>query len=166
MPVQLLTKDFSKMNYSSARVALMEGMRFFGGRRNWLALGFYQPCYELFMEEMVEAGEIEAPGFYENKTAWCRARWIGPGRGWVDQMKEAQAAELRMSIFISSLEDECAEQGKDWEELLEQIAEENARLKELNLTRARVGKSLQTKAPADTGGDAPEEVPEEEEVPA
>jgi len=169
MPRELLMKDFSNMNYSSARVALMEGMRFFNGRRNWLALGFYQPCYELFMEEMVEAGEIEAPGFYENKAAWCRARWIGPGRGWVDQMKEAQAAELRMDIFISSLEDECAEQGKDWEELLEQIAEENARFKELGLTRNQVVKTLRPKGATDAEYAKPGETADEsgaDEVPA
>jgi capsid protein len=111
---------------------------------------------------MVEAGEIEAPGFYENKAAWCRARWIGPGRGWVDQLKEAQAAELRMDIFISSLEDECAEQGKDWEELLEQIAEENARFKELNLTRNQVVKTLQPKGATDTGRITPEETAAED----
>jgi lambda family phage portal protein len=160
MPYELLLKDFSKTNYSSARAALIEAWRFFTGRRNWLALGFYQPVYELFMEEMVEAGEIEAPGFYENKTAWCRARWIGPGRGWIDPLKEAQAAELRMDVFVSSLEDECAEQGKDWEELLEQIAEEETRLKELKLTRNRVVKTLQPKGATDTGTITPEEHPE------
>lgn len=31
---------------------------------------------------------------------------------------------------------ECGEQGKDWEELLEQIAEENTRFKDLGLTRS------------------------------
>lgn len=138
MPYELLMKDFSKTNYSSARAALLEAWRFFQGRRNWLALSFYQAAYELWLEEMVNAGEIEAPGFYENKAAYCRARWIGPGRGWVDPLKEAQAADMRMKIFVSTLEDECAEQGKDWEEVLEQFAEEEARLSELKLTRAQV----------------------------
>lgn len=157
LPYELLMKDFSKTNYSSARAALTEAWRFFNGRREWLARGFYQPCYELFMEEMVESGAIEAPGFYENKAAWCRARWIGPGRGWIDQLKEAQAAELRMDIFVSSLEDECAEQGKDWEELLEQVAEEEARFKELNLTRNHVVKTLQPRGATDTGYSKPVE---------
>lgn len=157
MPYELLLKDFSKTNYSSARAALLEAYRFFYGRRNWLALQFYQPVYELFMEEMVNAGEIEAPDFYENHAAWCRARWIGPGRGWVDPLKEAQAAELRMDIFVSTLEDECAEQGKDWEEVLEQVAEEDARLKELDITRDRVQKSLQPKGATDTAQQRPVE---------
>lgn len=154
MPYELLMKDFSKTNYSSARAALLEAWRFFIGRRNWLAQTFYQAAYELWLEEMVQRGEIEAPDFYENKAAYCRARWIGPGRGWVDPYKEAQAAQLRMDIFVSSLEDECAEQGKDWEEVLEQVAEENARLREFGLTRAQVQKAVQSQgdgARDDTG---------------
>lgn len=147
MPYELLLKDFSKTNYSSARAALLEAWRFFVGRRYWLALQFYQPCYELFLEEMVNAGEIEAPTFYEKKSAWCRARWIGPGRGWVDPMKEAEAAEKRMDILVSTLEEECAEQGKDWEELLEQVAEENDRLKELKIDRSSVAKAMGPKPP-------------------
>jgi lambda family phage portal protein len=158
LPYELLMKDFSKTNYSSARAALLEAWRFFIGRRNWLGLMFYQPVYELWLEEMVNAGEIEAPGFYENRIAYCRARWIGPGRGWIDPLKEAQAAELRMDIRVSTLEDECAEQGKDWEEVLEQIAEEEGRMKELGVER-RVPTSIQPKGATDPnaseGGDEP-----------
>lgn len=149
IPYELLMKDFSKTNYSSARASLLEAWRFFIGRRNWLGLGFYQPCYELFLEEMVNAGKIEAPDFYANRAAWCRARWIGPGRGWVDPLKEAQAAELRMGIRVSTLEEECAEQGKDWEEVLEQFAEEEKKFKELNLERTAVNKALQPKGSPD-----------------
>lgn len=155
MPYELLLKDFSKTNYSSARAALLEAWRFFNGRRNWLALNFYQPVYDLWFEEMVDAGKIDAPGFYDNRDAWTRARWIGPGRGWVDPLKEAQAAELRMDIMVSTLEDECAEQGKDWEEVLEQRAEEQARLKKLGLDQVAVMKSLQPKGATDAGTKAP-----------
>ena len=74
----------------------------------------------------MNAGEIDAPDFYENKRAYSRSRWIGPGRGWVDPVKEAQAARLRREGRLSSLEQECAEQGQDWEDILEQVALENA----------------------------------------
>ncbi len=148
IPYELLLKDFSKTNYSSARAALLEAWRFFTGRRNWLSLQFYQPVYELFLEEMASARKIDLPlaDFYANRTAWSSARWIGPGRGWVDPLKEAEAAQLRMGIFVSTLEDECAEQGKDWEEVLEQIAEEESRLKELGLTRQQVQKAASSQA--------------------
>jgi lambda family phage portal protein len=133
IPYETLMKDFSKTNYSSARASLLEAWRFFTGRRNIMGLQFYQPVYELWLEEMVNAGKIEAPKFYENRAAWCRATWIGPGRGWVDPMKEAEAAGVRLMNGLSSYQDECAEQGKDWEDQLEQIAEERDRLKSLKL---------------------------------
>jgi lambda family phage portal protein len=156
IPYELLMKDFSKTNYSSARASLLEAWRFFIGRRNWLGLGFYQPVYELWLEEMVNAGEIEAPNYYENRAAYCRARWIGPGRGWVDPLKEAQAAELRMDIGVSTLENECAEQGLDWEEVLEQMAEERERMLELNLP-LRTPQGMKSKP---TPAEPPEEIAE------
>lgn len=39
-----------------------------------------------------------------------------------------------MDIGLSTLEAECASQGLDWEEVLEQRAREKAKLKELGLT--------------------------------
>jgi lambda family phage portal protein len=133
LPYELLLKDFSKTNYSSARAALLEAWRFFLGRRNWLTTYWASPVYTLWLEEAVNRGLIEAPGFYENRTSYCRAKWIGAGRGWIDPVKEAQAAQLRMDAMVSTLEDECAEQGKDWEEILEQRAREQQRIRELGI---------------------------------
>ncbi len=134
LPFELLMKDFSKTNYSSARAALMEAWRFFMGRRSWLATYWAKPVYELWLEEAVNKGFIEAPGFYENKALWCRCKWIGPGRGWIDPVKEAKASKIRLEIGLSTLEDECATQGLDWEEVLEQRAREQTKMQELGLS--------------------------------
>jgi lambda family phage portal protein len=133
MPYELLLKDFSKTNYSSARAALLEAWRFFRGRRKWLATYWCQPAFELWLEEEVMEGRIEAPDFYEKRALYCRTKWIGDGRGWVDPYKEAQAAGERLRLGLSTLEDECAEQGQDWEEVLAQRAREEKRAKQLNL---------------------------------
>ena len=76
-------------------------------------------------------GLVDAPDFYENRYAYTRCKWIGPGRGWVDPVKEAQACQIRMDIGLSTLEAECAGQGLDWEEVLEQRAREKERMKKL-----------------------------------
>lgn len=124
VPRELLLKDFTKSNYSAARAAMGEAWRFFLGRRAWLSDNWAQPVYELWLEEAVMRGEIEAPNFYQNKEAYCAAKWIGPGRGYVDVVKEGKGAELRMDIGLSTQQDECAEQGKDWEEVQDQRASE------------------------------------------
>lgn len=133
LPYELIMKDFSKTNYSSARAALMEAWRFFAGRRKWLTQYWCQPAYELWFEEAVARGDIEAPDFDANRQYYTRCEWIGDGRGFIDPKKEAEAAEKRIQIGISSLAKECAEQGSDWEEVMEQRAVEADRAKQLGL---------------------------------
>ena len=134
IPYELLMKDFSRTNYSSARAAMNEAWRFFRGRRQWIATYWARPVYELWLEEAVNLGIIEAPDFYQNKAAYCCCRWIGPGRGYVDVTREADASETRMRNNMSTLEDECAEQGRDWEETLEQRGTEIKRAMDMERT--------------------------------
>ena len=47
LPYELLLKDFSKSNYSSARAALLEAWRYFHGRRRWLSDYWLRAIYEL-----------------------------------------------------------------------------------------------------------------------
>ncbi|MCW5648358.1 MAG: phage portal protein [Ramlibacter sp.] len=137
MPYELLLKDFSKSNYSSARAALLEAWRFFNGRRRWLTDYWLKPIYELWLEEAVNAGEVDAPDFYANRYAYTRCRFIFGGRGWVDPVKEATAAALRIDTGLSTLEQECAEQGLDYEEVLDQQQLEARMRSERGLTSAR-----------------------------
>jgi lambda family phage portal protein len=120
IPYELLVKDFSKTNYSSARASLLEAWRYFNGRRRWLVDYWLKPIYDLWLEEAVNAGDVEAPDFYTNRYAYTRCRFIFGGKGWVDPVKEAQAAVLRVAAGVSTLEQECAEQGLDYEEVLDQ----------------------------------------------
>ena len=120
LPYELLLKDFSKTNYSSARAALLEAWRYFLSRRRWIKEQWLDPIYELWAEEAVNTQRIDAPNFYENKFAYLNNRWIMSGRGWVDPVKEAKGAELRMALGISTQQDECGEQGKDYQETQDQ----------------------------------------------
>ena len=153
IPYELLLKDFSRTNYSSARAALLEAWRYFHGRRRWLTDYWLRPIFELWLEEAINAGRIEAPDFYGNRYAYTRCRFIFSGRGWVDPVKEATAAALRIEKGLSTMEAECAEQGLDWEEVLEQQAYEANRRAELGLP------PLQPSAPAPA---APEPDPADE----
>lgn len=121
MPYELLLKDFSRTNYSSARASLLEAWRYFNGRRRWLTDYWLRPIYELWLEEAVNTGVIEAPDFYRNRHAYTRCRFIFGGRGWVDPVKDATASKIRRESQVSTLEQECAEQGLDYEEVLDQL---------------------------------------------
>jgi lambda family phage portal protein len=143
LPYELLMKDFSKTNYSSARASLLEAWRFFLGRRKWLSDYWASPVFALWLEEAVNARLIEAPDYYANQYAYTRCKWIGSGRGWVDPVKEIDAAGKRMLYNISSQEIECAEQGLDWEEVLDQISVERAYKQKLGIPQIEVVMSRQ-----------------------
>ena len=138
-----LSMDWSKTNYSSARAALNEVWRHI----QTLFAGFVEqavtPIYYAQVEEAFDRGYIKcppgAPSFWEAPAAYLDARWIGPGRGYVDPTKEAEAASLRMSNMTSTLEQEAANSGRDWLENLDQIATEEEELKARGLKRVIAG---------------------------
>ncbi len=133
LPYELVAKDFSKTNYSSARAALLEARRYFKMRQEWLSRKLCQPVWEMLLEEAYLRGELKAQSFYENKRFWTNASWIAPGWEWVDPLKEAQAAEVGLRNGIITYSDLYAQEGKDWEESFEQRKREMEKMKELGL---------------------------------
>ncbi len=119
-----LSRDYSKTNYSSARQSMLEVWKTMSRRRVNFGISFASPIYACFLEEAMERDDlplpIGAPSFMECRTAYARARWMGPGRGWVDPVKERQGSILGMQSGLSTLESEAAEQGRDWEDDLAQ----------------------------------------------
>lgn len=153
MPYELFLKDFSKSNYSSARAALLEAWRYFYGRRRWIIDGWLNTVYGLWLEEAINRGVIEAPGFYENRYAYQRCRWLFQGRGHIDPVKEPTGDNLRLSNGTATLEQICAEHGLDWEEVQEQRAIEMAKQRELGLPISGGAVSWETIAAASVRDD-------------
>ncbi|MBI4921865.1 MAG: phage portal protein [Devosia nanyangense] len=132
-----LSMDWSNTNYSSARAALNEVWRGVMRLRSILLWGFAIPVYAAWLEDALDAGTIDVPkgcaDFYDAPAAWLNADWIGPARGFIDPVKEAQASALRMDGRISTLEREAAEQGQDWEEIIAQLARERAAMEDAGI---------------------------------
>jgi lambda family phage portal protein len=121
LPFEILVKHFTS-SYSAARAALLDAWKYFLGRRRWMSANFCQPIYEAWLEEAIALGRIEAPGFLGGdpaiRKAYADAYWIGPARGQIDELKEVQAAEIRVRRGFSSLEKECAEMnGTYWDDV-------------------------------------------------
>jgi len=133
LPYELVIKDFSKTNYSSARAAILEARKFFKCEQQWISEKFCQPIYELFVDESYLRGEFEAVNYFEKRLDWTRGKWIAPGWGYIDPEKEINAASESIVNNLSTLADECAAHGRDWEEVLEQRQREETKRKELGL---------------------------------
>lgn len=136
-----LSRDYSETNYSSARAGMLETWKFMQSRKKMVADRFATMIYRLWFEEAVNAGHIETmnarsvPNMYDglNMDAFITAEWIGAGRGQIDELKETQAAILRIKMRLSTYEEEIGRMGGDWREKFRQIAREQLELEDLDI---------------------------------
>jgi lambda family phage portal protein len=149
-----LSNDWGNVNYSSARAALIEIWRKIDADRSRFVTRFCDPIRMAVIWEAVLRGIIVlpegAPDFVSNIRHYIRCRWIGPARGWVDPVKEANGAKMRVDSYFTDAEQEAAEQGQD---LIENM-ETTARL-------AAEAKRLGVPWPPGAAQAAPEDQPEE-----
>lgn len=126
------SKDFSKVSYSSARASMLTTWRSMLSKKKIVADRFANEVYSLWLEEEINAGNIPMPpgrgasDFYEplHRDAYCGAAWIGASRGQIDELKETQAALMRLKGGLSTYEDEIARFGGDWRDVFAQRARE------------------------------------------
>jgi lambda family phage portal protein len=128
LPFELLIKHFTA-SYSAARSALLEAWKYFVTERNWLAENFYQPIYEIWMHEAVAKGRLPMPGFFADpaiRQAYLGAKWIGPARGDIDEVKAVKAAQARVDGGFATLDEETGQMtGGSWERNHRQRVKEN-----------------------------------------
>lgn len=127
-----MSRNFSKFNYSGikAEMALIE--RTMNAKKKFGADRAATQMYQLWVEEEIAAGNLPLPpgrnrtDFYRPlmKDAYTKCNWIASGRGQVDELKETQAAMLRIKAGLSTYEDEAAKLGRDWRELAAQRSKE------------------------------------------
>jgi lambda family phage portal protein len=134
-----LTGDYSRTNYSSFRGASNELKKTLDRRFDGFLSGTANPIFGCFVEEVMDVEDMPmpsgtVPSFDEMRTAYARCRWLGPGRGWVDEVAEKQGAIMGMEGGLSTLEMEAGNQGLDWEENVHQRAIEISTFKKFGMS--------------------------------
>jgi lambda family phage portal protein len=132
VPYEKSSHDWSQTTYTSGRMAEID----FGGsvdvHQQFFTEGFCQPTFEMSVEEQMLRGDIPAlRDWRRRKSAWCKCQWIAPARPWVDPLKDVTAKGIALDRNLTTLAQECAELGYDWEEVVEQRHEERMLLLEL-----------------------------------
>lgn len=138
-----LSRDLSRTNYSGWKAGASITGRTMGARKKMVADRFANNVYQLWVEEEIAAGNLPLPprrnrtDFYRDnglaKAAYTRCQWVGSGAGQIDELKETQAAMLRVKAGFSTYELECAKLGRDYREIFEQRAREERLIGSLNI---------------------------------
>lgn len=149
-----LSRDYTNTNYSSARAAMSETWKFMLAQKKIIADRFATIIYRLWLEEMVNANALttfpkaRAVELYTNGRlnmkfdALTRCDWIGASRGQIDELKETQAAKLRVDAGFSTRETEISRLGGDWRKIFRQQARENAMAESLGLVFSQPDPSM------------------------
>lgn len=123
-----ISRDFSKANFSSGRLAQQMARKFFGGEQELVKLRVAQPAWRDVQREAYLAERLMPARRHQitdqNEALYLHAGWSGPGYGYVDPVKEITAAGMAVDLNLSTLADECAAVGKDWREVIDQRAKE------------------------------------------
>ncbi|UMR98616.1 phage portal protein [Escherichia coli] len=134
-----LSRDYSQVSYSSARASANESWRYFMGRRKFIAARLATQMFSCWLEEAIIRGIIRPPrarfSFWEARSCWCRAEWIGSGRMAIDGLKEVQEAVMRIEAGLSTHEKELALMGEDYQEIFAQQVREAEERKKAGLSR-------------------------------
>lgn len=163
IPFEILIKHFTA-SYSASRAALLEAWRFFRGRRKWLASNFCQEIYEIWLYEAIASGRISAPGYFSDpliKRAYAGSVWIGDAPGQIDPEKEVNAAEKRLSLGLSTVDEETVLiSGGDFESNYPRVVKEIGMFKKAGMQHPAVAEKVEAveAMPAiDKGGDKEDE---------
>ena len=167
-----LSLDYSQVNYSSARAALVDIWRGVVSERSMFYSSVPALIVEAVIEECIVKGWLQlpagAPAFNQEREAYTRCQFTGPAMGWVDPMKEASAAQLRIDPTkpLSTLTEEAAAQGRSFDEIVAERVREQQTLLAAGLIPSLSGAPvMQPAAPGagNDGGGANDQAPPNEQ---
>ncbi len=128
---EVVSRDMSQVNYSSARQGLLEDQKTYAKYQQFIIEHLCREVYSSFLLSIVLNGLVEIPDFWENKERYLQHDWITPGWSWIDPLKEVNANRSAVENNFDTLARICGERGLDWREVVEQRQKEIEYIKQL-----------------------------------
>jgi len=132
-----LTGDWREATYTSGRMGAAENWLTNMYRRKHIAGPLMQAVYVAWLEEEIELGLTQFPGgidaFINQRELASLCEWRGPPRPTADDYKTSKANETKLRNKVITREMWCADEGVDFDAVLEQLAREEDRAEELGV---------------------------------
>lgn len=146
MPFAVAKGDCSKSNYASGRLDHQAYHKRVAGERNRIERRILDRLLRVFETVDSVAYPQDYPG------APVVHSWVWDSWEHVDPVKEANAQALRLANHTTTLADECAREGKDYELVLRQIALETRMAAELGIGQPAAARRPPPDTEEDTDG--------------
>lgn len=118
-----LTGDLSDVNFSSMRTDRVREMQ--QNRMHQVDLLIEQFCQPIFTDWLRMAalvGQLGASAVAPEDVAYFQ-NWMCAGSPWIDPVKDATAALMELNMGVTSPQRICAEKGRDYFDVIDEIAE-------------------------------------------
>jgi len=158
IPPEILSQDFQGMNYSNARVVLLQFYHVMRIRQKYLIDHVCKYIQRNFVKSLAIHGKIKA----DQVEDALKHSWIPPGWQWVDPQKEAAGKGLEVLNKFDSISSIIASRGQDPDDVFEQIERDNERLKAL---KPDIEPDIEASPEPEEPKEEPkEDIPEEEDA--
>jgi lambda family phage portal protein len=117
------TGDFSSSNFASSRMSTQIASQNQLSKSKVVAEKLASLILRAFIDEAIVKGIINPPkgvDYWASRTQLLNSNWIGSGRLVVDELKAAKASEIRMNNGLTTQQQECSDNGLDWQEVNDQ----------------------------------------------
>lgn len=126
-----LANDLEGVNYSSIRAGVQEDREAWKALQEHIIESFCTPVFSAWLTSGLMSGAIGLPPAKLSK--WDAATWQGRRWDWVDPQKEQNAHSDAVNNRFKSRSQIIRESGRDPDEVWEEIAQEEAKLRQLGI---------------------------------
>ncbi len=128
-----LTNDLSSINFSSIRAGLLDERDGYRWHQQWLIEHLHRRVYAAWVEMGLLSGQLD---LRLQTPEYFRVEWQPRGWPWVDPLKDIQASVLAVEQGFDSRKRVVGEQGRDLEEVFDDLKAEQALAKEKGIAIA------------------------------
>jgi lambda family phage portal protein len=136
VPINIALGDSSNYNYASGRLDHQTFHKNIRNEQDQCEKVVLFPLLEVFYLDGIRKGIFHEFGINQISSQYARFYWDGLEH--VDPVKEANAAQIRITSRQTNHSIECARQGLDWEDVFRQLAREQKLAKELGLEEIKL----------------------------
>lgn len=139
-----LANDLEGVNFSSLRSGLLEERDSWKAMQTWFIENFLDELFPTWLEMAILSGNLDLD--YSDIDRLIAPKWQGRRWEWVDPEKDINARVIANQNGLTTRTRICAEQGEDFEEILEELAEEKKMIEGygLNLDTEKLKPKAQT----------------------
>jgi lambda family phage portal protein len=135
-----LANDLTSTNYSSARIATIEEREFYKSVQRWVIETLCRPVYSKWLQVVLLNGSLGFP--VERFEKFSAVEFIPRKWVWIDPSKDAVSTKLLLDYKLRSRTEVCKDLGRDFDDVVQEIARENELMKQLGVQAEQVDANI------------------------